>query len=1704
MPAKPMKPEQPMDDLSHSLAGLGESTTAAELVRTKGQSKKLKVITEKQLMDWVNTVITRHMAGKVDSISDKEKEEMLKKVQDELAKRIKREQDAQGERDRMKADLDKAMAKVAESQSNAASAEQATEAIDSLKKALAEREQMIEELQQDKYEIEDQLAENRALASTTLAEKDEMGEKHKQALKNYMLRANTLVEGVLGLDNQLYGGRHIDENQVPDDAADEEQFYHDYDVGAKIIDTLSNDLQRLRGIAQSAQKQTERMANDPRMNLLEGDLQLLEQLKGGSLTAVDVAEPVEGLVEAMNGARIEAEQLEHTGKQALGTAAGREDAIAAVPATDSGTPAEVLAGTTGVVREFAAVLARGRQRMVALKEMADQADEARNSAEEELGEVRGAYQHVLGTIAARAKADKQHVPTALVDEDAPPAESSAKASDIIKNIKGGGDVKPIIAEQIVLMDRLLGEEAGVHMAPPAKDATNDDLIARLREDSAALARLVKEKSRAVADAQAREKAIAEEVRALVKTRSHITPEHQGEEQLDASVVQLNRALDDAQEPAQLASAAQQVIHHLREQLAKAPSQAEVKRLDDERSRLASQIGQAQQKIRTLEEEVAKAKGEIAAVQARSEAQRRAEREMASDVVRAAQGDDQLADSVTDLALAADAGDDDNLVPALREAVTGLSRRKQDLDEENKRLRGELDGLRSQAQEAEARGANLQGEQAKLSKSLADAQQQVQELERNLSKAPSQADVKRLDDERSRLASQIGQSQQKIRTLEDEVAKAKGEVAAAQARSEAQRRAEREMASDVVRAAQGDDQLADSVTDLALAADAGDDDNLVPALREAVTGLSRRKQDLDEENKRLRGELDGLRSQAQEAEARGANLQGEQAKLSKGLADAQQQVQELERDLSRARTDLDLMRNQAQEANNRRTALEAERGKAFSQLTTMEQRLRETEAELARARGDLVALSSSSKAQSEADRAVATELVSAAKGDPELADAIADLALTLEDTPSSDQPVDAATVSRQIAAGVALLAERKQALTHQAERLQQDANSLKWQLKEANERAVALEGERDEMAASGKEIINLLTQQKERTAQELDTLKRGVAETEALLTRFQGRTLSAETANRQLAEVLSTLAAQEKDQNSGDVEDKRLDLELALSQLPDEGEDAVSIPEDLSLQLAESGRKLAEALLSRRAQMTSSFKRAKEEQESLKGQLDKLREEVTAAQNRLDEQQASLRSSQAEVKAVRHELTMQGKDLAAKVQELTDTRGEVASIKAELDVAAQRVEEQDRRLQTTTAKLAEAQREQERLLRELNEHQQRGDAAEHTQTQLVQALRSLTNRQDASPTVARALTDADQADPLSKAAQKLDLARAAGPEQLASAGQAYVHALKDRVQTLAERMEEARGELAATKRSEDSLNSELAALRASVVDRDHQIQNLADGIEKAKAEQSDLLSQVMEQRRHRDEAQAELQQVREQLRLAQAEVADFQARDGASSGHLSSDLDRVRQEANKERAERSEIEDQLAQAQERLDAAEARLKAQRDELTKRLAERDHEIDKKDRQLKELTEQRADTKGFEARIAALTKELEEAQEEITQFKTAFGTHAGNAAKSTDLAREMRNLTSERDTMREKLRTLEADLAEANSTIASKDSLLSDKRKTGSSDKEKTQKELSEMRDTVTAVRDELRKLKEENAGLKARIRRLTEGQAGSGPSGGFKTV
>ena len=226
-------------NLQESLSQMAESTTAAELVRTQGQTKKVKVLSERKLMEWISALLNQHLAAKEDTFSDLEKGEVLRKVQDELAKRIQREQAAERERARIQAELEQVMAQISRSSGDQSGLEAA---LANLRAQLTEAERARTELEQDTYDLQDQLQEKLNLLSTTIAEKDKL----RDALRVQMLRANTLVEAVLGMDSSYYANRHSEDNPVAEDTPDDERFFHDYDVGVLILKTLRQDLETLR------------------------------------------------------------------------------------------------------------------------------------------------------------------------------------------------------------------------------------------------------------------------------------------------------------------------------------------------------------------------------------------------------------------------------------------------------------------------------------------------------------------------------------------------------------------------------------------------------------------------------------------------------------------------------------------------------------------------------------------------------------------------------------------------------------------------------------------------------------------------------------------------------------------------------------------------------------------------------------------------------------------------------------------------------------------------------------------------------------------------------------------------------------------------------------------------------------------------------------------------------------------------------------------------------------------------------------------------------------------------------------------------------------------------------------------------------------------------------------------------------------------
>jgi hypothetical protein len=658
-------------NIAKGLSQLGETTTAAELLRQKGQTKKLRVISEKQLMEWILKMMQTHMAGKADSYSDDEKAEMLKKAQDEINRRIRREQEAQAERDRLKAELEQAMSAVAAGSSAESQADIAM-ALAALKEKLEQAEQINLDLQQDNYDLQDQLNEKMALLGTTISEKDKL----RGTVRQQMMRMTTLCEGVLGIDNDYYGSRHQEENAVSDEAGQDEQFYHDFEVGAKVITTLQADLTRLRGILKHEAEQDAKP-------LLESDLALLAQLKAGSLHAVDVAAPVAGLLEAMAGARLEAETFELQLAEATGT--GQGQVFTELP-EEGGDPAQVLAGATAVTRELAASLVRNRNRVTALKSIADESDSARNSTELELEVSRTALERVCTVLRQRAEAERLAVPAALADREAPPDTRAAAAAEVLDHLQAASPVEAAAIEQLALTDRLV--KPGAPVAPA--QTTDKRLVAeRLRKAGAELECYTLDLQRQLDAAITRERALAERIQAFA---------HRDGAEAQPALRELDHSLTVKVEPQLLAQVTARALDEI--------------------------VGQgARQAVITA------AFAEDSAI--------------AAEIVKASQGDAHLAEQFADLAIAAEDQDITTqplLAAQVRDAVAALGQRRRDLAAEVANLSGQLDQLRTEQGRGSSEAQRLPDEndtsegdrKRRMEAELADARSTTARLQAELS------------------------------------------------------------------------------------------------------------------------------------------------------------------------------------------------------------------------------------------------------------------------------------------------------------------------------------------------------------------------------------------------------------------------------------------------------------------------------------------------------------------------------------------------------------------------------------------------------------------------------------------------------------------------------------------------------------------------------------------------------------------------------------------------------------------------------------------------------------------------------------------------------------------------------------------------------------------------------------------------------------
>ncbi|MBA3846458.1 MAG: hypothetical protein H0X45_07425, partial [Planctomycetes bacterium] len=629
------KNDQPLPDIAWQLDQIGETTTAADLVRRKGQSRKLKVLSEKTLVGWIEGMLGQYIAGKEDSFSDREKEALLEKMQADLAAKIEGQGRLEKDRAQAQARLDEVMATLDNQKLSKGELDQAIKA---LKAQLEQKESHERELQQSNDEMQDELERHRALVAATIKEKDKLhielqSVKERDAtFRNHAVKSADLCGGILAIDRDYYGERHQNEHPVPPEATQEAAFFHDFDVAAAVIETLSKDLERLRQILhdQETGKQTKRDAAAD--NLLESDLQLLEQLKSGSLAATDVAEPVAALVTAIEGARAEAEALEDTASDQLGIAGTKKTAFSSMP-EETGKPAEVLAGATRVVRELAAALARERQRLGAVKSMADEADEVRNERESELDRVREANSNLMQAIAVQAKAQGIALPAVVTKDDADVAERETAAVEVVRKL-AGKDVKAE-AEAARLkteLDQARGEGAGLRRQI-------DDLQAQLkkkRDSEGRLAASLKDLGRVV---------FAEPKPASAPT---VQPPTASISAGSTRVDELDKAMaTSASDQGDVLNAAYAVVDALKRDVAKR---------DEKNKGLVGDLESQRRSNDDLRKRLAELEGAHDVLKDRAAVLAKTEKAIAERVIEAAHTDPELADAAADLAVALEGKD----------------------------------------------------------------------------------------------------------------------------------------------------------------------------------------------------------------------------------------------------------------------------------------------------------------------------------------------------------------------------------------------------------------------------------------------------------------------------------------------------------------------------------------------------------------------------------------------------------------------------------------------------------------------------------------------------------------------------------------------------------------------------------------------------------------------------------------------------------------------------------------------------------------------------------------------------------------------------------------------------------------------------------------------------------------------------------------
>ena len=363
-----MSPDSYPFDIANSLSQIGEATTTEALARRQDITGSVRVMSKKNLTQWIESLITQAISAHEDAFTDEEKDQLLKQTQEELARRAAREQEAVSKQNQVQAELDRALEELRSSQGAGQDFEQV---LSSLNDSLKDTERRSKDLQDQNFELQDEIREKLALLSATIAEK----EKLRAAIHTQVVHSSALMQQVLGLDQAFYGGRHAQQEDLDDDATDEQRLFHDFEIGNGIIASLQQDLQNLRTSIDA------RSGDGTRS--LEQDVAVVRRLHVEGERVSAFAAPVADLVEALDDLRTQSLEWQSTISQATGGVIGRQATLPFLP-DPHGEPVETLAATLRLCRDLGEQMARDRLRLEALVQMSAEADSLRNDMEQEV------------------------------------------------------------------------------------------------------------------------------------------------------------------------------------------------------------------------------------------------------------------------------------------------------------------------------------------------------------------------------------------------------------------------------------------------------------------------------------------------------------------------------------------------------------------------------------------------------------------------------------------------------------------------------------------------------------------------------------------------------------------------------------------------------------------------------------------------------------------------------------------------------------------------------------------------------------------------------------------------------------------------------------------------------------------------------------------------------------------------------------------------------------------------------------------------------------------------------------------------------------------------------------------------------------------------------------------------------------------------